>query len=166
MIRVPRDWMEAGDLYPAFSNVYPEILAPWIREPDFRSLVEGVNARLKAAFEPRGWRAWVDALVGFATGWAWEDVGLGKGKSGMREAEGWVGRWNEGRRGRGRESALGPEGEVGREEEEAGMEVVRCVELRRTAFMSLDFVIPDPKVSIIGETRPGTRAPTRPVSRG
>ena len=139
MIRVPRDWTAAGDRRPAFSNTFPEILSPWVRDADFRRLIEPLNARLRDAFEPAGWRAWLDAAMGVLTGWLWEDLGLHRGKAAVRALEEIVETWNRERVLEARNSGAPPE------------EVVRCVELRRTGFLCLDFVIPDPKVSVVGE---------------
>lgn len=88
-----------------------------------------MNAALTAAFDPWGWRNWVDAVVGVATGWVWEDVGGAGVKGRVREVEGWLEGWN--REGRWRE------------------EGVRVVGLRRTAFLSLDFEVPDPRVGVV-----------------
>ncbi|KAL9601699.1 MAG: hypothetical protein Q9219_002310 [cf. Caloplaca sp. 3 TL-2023] len=150
IIRIPRDWMIAGDLAPQYSHTYPEILEPWVEEADFRMLVGRVNEGLLDAFRVDGWRAWGDALLGVATGWLWEDLGGEKVgvKRAVRGVERWIEEWN---RGGGREG-------VG----------VRCVSLRRTGYLSvsffslrcpftkanpsatkLDIQIPDPKVRVV-----------------
>ena len=100
IIRIRRDWMVAGDLAPTFSNVYPEILEPWVTEPDFRILVRTVNDGLVKAFAPTGWRAWIDTIMGVATGWLWEDFGAAGVKSGVRGVEGFIEQWNGGREGK------------------------------------------------------------------
>ena len=136
--------MVAGDLYPVLSNVYPEILAPWVREVDFRRLIEKLNAILAESFAPRGARAWVDMLMGLVTGWLWEDLGLTRAKKGAREMESVVASWNEERlrEDRGRSRSEGD-----REE----MSLVQAIDLRRTGFLCLDIVIPDPKVVVVDE---------------
>ena len=141
--------MIAGDLYPVLSNVYPEILAPWVREVDFRRLIEKLNAILAESFAPRGARAWVDMLMGLVTGWVWEDLGLTRAKRGAREMEGVVEGWNEERlrEDRGRDRS----GE--REREEMGL--VQAIDLRRTGFLCLDIVIPDPKVVVVDDKNGG-----------
>lgn len=134
--------MVVGDLAPCFSNTYPEILEPWVSEADFRTLIKGVNERLIAAFDPLGWRAWVDAGLGVATGWLWEDLGATGVKKGCKGVEEFIERWNGERR-------------LGVEKEEDG-ELVRAVPLRRTGYLSLDIQIPDPKVGIAEEGNGGT----------
>ena len=129
--------MVAGDLAPTFSNTYPEILEPWVGEASFRTLIKGINERLLVAFSPYGWRAWVDAAVGVATGWMWEDVGGVGVKSGCRGVERWIEEWN------------GMEGKMGGRVEEG--ELVRVVPLRRTGYLCLDIQIPDPHVGVVGE---------------
>ena len=129
--------MVVGDLAPCFSNTYPEILEPWVSEADFRTLIKGVNDMLIEAFDPMGWRAWVDAGLGIATGWLWEDLGASGVKKGCRAAEDFIERWNGERR-------------QGLEKEEDA-ELVRAVPLRRTGYLSLDIQIPDPKVGIAEE---------------
>ena len=156
--------MVAGDLHPSFSNTYPEILAPWIRETDFRKLIEALNTQLALTFAPSGTRAWVDTILGFATGWLWDDIGASKAKAGVRKLEAIVEEWNEQRQRENLQSSMG----LSKDEEQ---NIVRCVELRRTGFMSLDIVIPDPRISLIDEEQRslflgGTRPTTRPGSAG
>lgn len=110
-------------------------------ETDFRTLIKGVNERLIAAFDPMGWRAWVDAGLGVATGWLWEDIGATGVKQGCRATEEFIERWNGERR-------------HGVEKEEDA-DLVRAVPLRRTGYMSLDIQIPDPKVGIAEEGNEG-----------
>lgn len=77
IIRIPRDWMVAGDLAPTFSSTYPELLGEaGLSEADFRRCVEAVNARLVEAFDPFRVRNLVDAVMGLCTGWLWDDAGL------------------------------------------------------------------------------------------
>lgn len=109
----------AGDLAPTFSNIYPEILDPWVSEQDFRFLIQTVNDGLIKAFKPGGWRAWVDTVLGVATGWLWEDFGAAAVKAEVRGVEGFIEDWNGGR------------------ESGSGEEVVKVVSLRRTGFLSV-----------------------------
>ena len=141
VIRIPRDWMVVGDLAPCFSNTYPEILEPWVSEEDFRLLIKGVNERLIEAFDPLGWRAWVDAGLGLATGWLWEDFGGAGVKKGCRAAEAFMEQWNGVRK-------------QGLEKEDD--DLVRAIPLRRTGYTSLDIQIPDPKVGMAGEGNEGS----------
>lgn len=85
---------------------------------------------LQGVFDPFRPRHWVDAIMGVVTGWAWEDLGGSGVKGGVMGVEKWVQRWNE-RVGRGRG--------------------VECVSLRRTGFLCVDLVVPDPRGWIVGE---------------
>lgn len=126
VIRVRRDWLQAGDLYPQYANLYPEILDPFVSDDDFRFLVSNINARVKTAFDPYSTRAWIDAMMGFVTGFVWDDLGLTGSKRGVKGLEAFVEQWNreQGKQGRG----------------------VVLIQPRRTGFMTLDFVIPDPGI--------------------
>lgn len=148
--------MATADLAPAFSDTYPEILAPWVSEREFRALVIAVNDACIRAFMPSGARAWIDAFMGVATGWLWEDFGFAQGKSGAKEVENVVERWNrEVHRKRESDGLLGGK-------ENVGEEMIGCISLRRTAYMSLDFVIPDPKIAVVEENlREGSIASAR-----
>ena len=119
IIRIKRDWMIAGDLAPTFSNVYPEILDPWVSEQDFRVLIQRINEGLLQAFNPLGWRAWVDAVLGIATAWLWEDLGFTGAKSGVRGVEAFIERWNAEKSGKDAEAE------------------VRIIPLRRTGYLSV-----------------------------
>lgn len=130
VIRVRRDWLASGDLYPQYANLYPEILDPLVSDTEFRTLISNINARLKAAFDPFSTRAWVDAVMGAVTGFVWEDLGLTGRKRGERGLEAVLERWNAEREREGKE--------------------VRVVGLRGTGFMSLDFVVPDPGIDGVG----------------
>ena len=142
--------MVAGDLAPTFSNTYPEILEPWISEADFRTLVKGINERLVAGFSPYGWRAWVDVVLGLATGWIWDDLGFAGIKKKVQGVEAFIEQWNGQRR-----NGL---------EKEEDTELTRAIPLRRTAYLSLDIQIPDPHVGMVddpeepgdGDTAEGT----------
>ena len=129
--------MVVGDLAPTFSNTYPEILELWVSEADFRTLIKGVNERLVEAFDPLGWRAWMDVILGLATGWLYEDLGFSKVKRGCQDVESFIEKWN-GERSRGVEK------------DEEG-ELVRAIPLRRTGYLSLDIQIPDPRVGVMWE---------------
>lgn len=111
--------MIAGDLAPTFSNVYPEILDPWVSEQDFRLLIKKVNEDLLQTFNPLGWRAWVDAVLGIATAWLWEDLGFTGAKRGVRRVEAFIERWNADKSGKDAESE------------------VRIIPLRRTGYLSV-----------------------------
>jgi hypothetical protein len=153
--------MTCGDLYPQFSDIYPEIMAPWITETEYRSLLSSINAACERNYSPTGWHAWTDAILGLLTGWLWEDFGLDRGTSGIKEIERIIEQWNENvRQRRSAEGILGDKAaEEGLEKFDEQNELVGCVSLRRTAFMSLDFIMPDPKVSITGPPRtPGLKS--------
>ncbi|KAF7156047.1 hypothetical protein CNMCM5623_009189 [Aspergillus felis] len=139
IIRIRRDWMVKGDLAPTFSNLYPEILDPLLPEQEFRRVIATVNEELIKAFDPFSFRNLVDGALGLVTGWLWEDIGASGIKSHLRRVEDWLDKWNR---------------EVG------AKDGVHIWSLRRTAYMSLDIQIPDPKVGIIhseGVSLPGTR---------
>lgn len=126
VIRVRRDWLASGDLYPQYANLYPEILDSCVSDTEFRYLISNINAILKKAFSPYTTRAVVDSLLGLATGYIWEDLGWTGAKAGEKELERFIERWNRERESEGRE--------------------VKLVQLRTTGFMSMDFVIADPGV--------------------
>lgn len=136
VIRVRRDWLQAGDLYPQYANVYPEILDPLVTDEDFRFLISNINARLKSTFDPYSARAWLDAALGVATGFVWDDLGLTGSKKGIQGLEAIIDGWN-------------------REKQTEGKEVT-LVQLRRTGFMALDFVVPDPGVDVVRDEEDGS----------
>ena len=124
--------MIAGDLVPTFSNIYPEILEPWVSEADFRTLIQHVNEGLIAAFHPGGWRAWMDAVLGVATGWIWEDLGMSGVKSGVKNVEQWIEDWN------GRDSKGDEDGES---------DGAKVIPLRRTGYLSVSYETISPALS-------------------
>jgi hypothetical protein len=132
--------MVKGDLAPTFSNLYPEILDPLLPEQEFRKIIATVNDKLIKAFDPFSLRNWIDGALALLTGWLWEDIGATGVKSQLKQVEDWLETWNR---------------EVG------AKDGVYLWSLRRTAYMSLDIQIPDPKVGIIhsegGPSLPGTR---------
>ncbi|OJJ48265.1 hypothetical protein ASPZODRAFT_1548488 [Penicilliopsis zonata CBS 506.65] len=140
IIRIRRDWMVCGDLAPTFSNLYPEILDPLLPEQEFRRIIATVNEQLVRAFDPFTPGTWIDGALGLLTGWLWEDAGAARVKRNLGSVEAWLERWNR---------------DVG------SKDGVRIWSLRRTAYLSLDIQIPDPKVGIIqsegGVSLPGTR---------
>lgn len=142
VIRIRRDWMVKGDLAPTFSNLYPEILDPLLPEHEFRKIIATVNDELSKAFDPYRLRNWIDGALGLMTGWLWEDIGAPAIKQHLQHVEAWLEKWNR---------------EVG------AKDGVRIWSLRRSAYMSLDIQIPDPKVGIIHNedpSLPGTRPST------
>ncbi|KAJ3554969.1 hypothetical protein NPX13_g10469 [Xylaria arbuscula] len=159
IIRIRRDWLIAGDLAPAFSNMYPEILDPaGISEREFRRIIEKLNGTLVPTFSPYNWRNILDGVLGVLTAWLWEDVGLTNVKTKLKELEVWIDKWN-----------AEMEKTTGSEE---GAVAPKIISLRRTGYMSLDFQIPNPEVSI-SMSEPGSRsgpvpptppAPTTPVA--
>ncbi|KAJ9628545.1 hypothetical protein H2203_002446 [Taxawa tesnikishii (nom. ined.)] len=130
IIRVKRDWLASGDLYPAYQNVYPEVLSDCLSEAEFRNVVETLNARLKAAYTPWSAGSWIDGVLSVATGGVWDDVGLTVGKRKADGVEKWIEEWN-------------------REMEKSGREV-RLIGLKRTGYLSLDIQILDPGVDAEG----------------
>lgn len=142
IIRVKRDWMVKGDLAPTFSNLYPEILDPLLPEQEFRKIIATVNNELIQAFNPFSIRNCIDAVLGLLTGWLWEDIGASGVKYRLKNIEAWLENWNR----------------------EVGVKTgVRVWSLRRTAYLSLDIQIPDPKVGVVQSEDPsltGTRPNT------
>ncbi|KAK7524099.1 Golgin subfamily A member 7/ERF4 family-domain-containing protein, partial [Phyllosticta citriasiana] len=140
IIRVKRDWMLVGDLAPTFANLYPEVLDPYISEDEFRDVIKKLNTELVAAFSPWSARAAFDAVMGVATLWLWEDLGLTGVKKRLRRLEEWMEEWNR---------------------LKGAKEGVRIIPLRRTGYMSLDIQIPDPQIGLdsaasIHSTRPAS----------
>ena len=138
IIRVQRDWLVAGDLYPAFQNVYPEVLAEWVDEAEFRALIEAVNRMLERAFTPFHARAVLDAVLGVLTGFLWDDAGFAGSKAVVGEIEEWMDEWNKRKRQENSE--------------------VRLIPLRRTGFLTLDIQIPDPEIDLYNEDGQEIRA--------
>ncbi|GAM90855.1 hypothetical protein ANO11243_089010 [Dothideomycetidae sp. 11243] len=129
VVRIQRDWLAAGDTYPALANLYPEILADWLDEAEFRTLIQALNERLKNAFRPNTTRAVVDAVLGVATGFLWDDFGATGAKGAVKGLETFMDGWNA-------------------EREKQG-NPVRLIPLRRTGFMNLDIQIPDPGIDFV-----------------
>lgn len=124
VIRVKRDWLVSGDLYPQYQNLYPDILDPLVSDSDFRFLLTNINTRLERIFTPWSFWAVFDAVMGVLTGFFWDDLGLTHAKRGIRELESFVDRWNA--------------------DKERNHVDIRLVQLRRTGFINMDFIVPDP----------------------
>lgn len=128
IIRIKRDWMQAGDLAPTFSTLYPEILDPFVPEDAFRELTAHVNSALIRITDPFRSRNTLDGVLGFLTGWLWEDLGLTAAKRELAGLEAWIAQFAR---------RVGPD--------------ARIVPLKRTAYLSLDIQIPDPQISADGD---------------
>ncbi|KAI1828297.1 Golgin subfamily A member 7/ERF4 family-domain-containing protein [Xylaria intraflava] len=149
IIRVRRDWLVAGDLAPTFSNMYPEILDPaGVSEQEFRRVIEKLNRSLIPIFNPYHWRNIFDGLLGVLSGWIWEDFGLTNVKMKLRELETWIEKWN-----------AEMEKTTGSED---GAAAPKIISLRRTGYMSLDFQIPNPEVSV-SVSEPASRSGPAPA---
>ncbi|KAH7122506.1 Golgin subfamily A member 7/ERF4 family-domain-containing protein [Dendryphion nanum] len=135
IIRIKRDWMIQGDLAPTFMNLYPEILEGIMTEDDFRDIVQKINDTLIQTFNPLGFRAWLDAFMGVATFWLWDDAGLTKVKKDLANLERWVETWNK---------------DIGVKEG------IAIIPLRRTGYLTLDIQIPDPDFEF-NTSRPNTQ---------
>ncbi|TLD23698.1 Golgin subfamily A member 7/ERF4 family-domain-containing protein [Venturia nashicola] len=139
IIRIRRDWMQVGDLAPTFANLYPEILDHLIEESEFREIIKAINEELMTAFSPYSARAWIDTIMGVATFWLWDQLGLAGVKKRLDNVETRIEKWNR---------------DVGIQEG------VSIISLRRTAYLNLDIQIPDPHIGLepssIG-SRPDTR---------
>ena len=94
IIRIPRDYMINGDNTPAFSIVYPVILEPYVTEEQFRNIVDTVNEKLRLAFDPWNRWNWMDAIIGLATFWLWEEIFPTYVKRRLREVEKTLEAWN------------------------------------------------------------------------
>ena len=123
--------MLSGDLYPQYANLYPEILDPLVTDDDFRFVISNINARMRTTFDPFTPRAVADAVMGVLTGFVWDDLGLTGSKTGVKGLETFIEKWNAQKAREGKE--------------------VRLVQVRRTGFMALDFVVPDPGVLLVSE---------------
>jgi hypothetical protein len=128
VIRVQRDWLATGDMYPTYANLYPEILDPAVSESDFRFLISNLNSQIEAAFNPFTFRALFDCLLGVFTGFIWDDFGMSGAKTGQKHLEHFVDNWN---------------AQKAKEDRE-----VKLVQPRRTGFTALDFIIPDPGIDL------------------
>lgn len=124
IIRIRRDWLLEGDAAPAYSNLYPEILMDaGLSEQEFRDIIRNINMRLKEAFDPLSWRNVLDSVVGAATGWLWDDLGVTGIKSKLAKVEEWVEEWNR------RKEANFQTGQ--------GVFAPQLISLRQTGYMSV-----------------------------
>lgn len=130
-IKVQRDWLATSDTYPAYANLYPEILDPAVSESDFRFLISNINSQIEQAFNPFTLRALFDSMMGLFTGFIWDDFGLSGSKTGQKSLERFVDNWN---------------AQKARE----GLDV-KLVQPRKTGFTVLDFIIPDPGIDLAPE---------------
>jgi len=144
VIRIKRDWMVVGDLAPTFSNIYPEILDPLMNEQEFRYIVRHINATLVQAFDPYSTYNWLDGILGFVTGWFWEDFRPTGVKGSLKELEAWMDSWNR---------------------EQGSREGIKLISLRRTGYMNLDIQIPDPQVRMVGDDDGLEQEPEPPAER-
>ena len=143
IVRVQRDWLVAGDLYPAIQNLYPEILIGYVSEDEFRSIVETTNTLLKDAFNPWTGNNWLDAILGIATGFFWDNTGMTAAKRKVTQMEKWFDEWNRNAQQQAKDA--------------------RLIAPRRTGFLSLDIQIPDPLLDepVLVDSASSTHAPVR-----
>ncbi|OAA67365.1 Golgin subfamily A member 7/ERF4 [Cordyceps fumosorosea ARSEF 2679] len=135
IIRVRRDWLLHGDIAPAFSNLYPEILDPaGISEHEFRKVISKLNAELGETFNPYSGRNIVDSVMGAVTGWLWDDLGMTASKKKLVALEKWIEQWN-------------AEMQKSMATEEGGLVAPKIISLRQTGYMTLDIRIPDPEIA-------------------
>jgi hypothetical protein len=174
IIRIKRDWMIAGDLAPTYSNLYPEILDPWVSEEEFRIMVSHVNETLIKAYDPFDWRNILDVLLGLLTLWFWDDFGLTAVKSRLRRLESYLDDWNKRKFETAKSAKAGADGdqkpppsrntatttsvEPGEKSTSEKMGLVKIYPLRQTGYMSIDIQIPDPKLPMYASTN--SRDPT------
>jgi len=122
--------MILGDLAPTYSNIYPEILDPLLPEQEFRYIIDHINTSLVRAYDPFAPANWIDGVLGFLTGWFWEDFRGGGVKGELKRLEAWIEDWNR---------------TVG------ANDGVKLISLRRTGYLCLDIQIPDPQVRVVDE---------------
>ncbi|KAI1094417.1 Golgin subfamily A member 7/ERF4 family-domain-containing protein [Rostrohypoxylon terebratum] len=145
VIRIRRDWLLEGDLSPAFSNLYPEILDPaGVSEQEFRRVIEKLNRELIPIFNPYNWRNILDGVLGLLTGWIWDDLGFTYAKTKLRQLDAWIDKWN-----------AEMEKTVGSDENTIPP---RIISLRRTGYMNLDFQISDPEIAPASTEPSGSRS--------
>ncbi|KAI1457176.1 Golgin subfamily A member 7/ERF4 family-domain-containing protein [Annulohypoxylon moriforme] len=145
IIRIRRDWLLEGDLAPAFSNLYPEILDPaGVSEQEFRRIIEKLNRELIPTFNPYNWRNILDGILGLLTGWIWDDLGFTYAKTKLRHLDAWIDKWN-----------MEMEKAVGSDENTIPP---RIISLRRTGYMNLDFQISDPEIAPASTEPSGSRS--------
>lgn len=138
IIRVRRDFMVAGDVAPAFSDTYPDILDPvGLSEPEFRRVVEKLNTELVSIHNPFAWRNVLDGALGLLTGWLWDDFGLTGAKKRLKALEAWIERWNE-----EMEKTHGGED---------GMSAPKIIPLRKTGYMTVRFRPITPKMPVFAD---------------
>ena len=68
----------------------------------------------------------MDAILGVATGWIWEDLGMTGVKNGVQNVELWIEEWN------GRDS---------KGDEDGKSEGAKVIPLRRTGYLSVSYRI-------------------------
>ncbi|KAJ2972512.1 hypothetical protein NQ176_g7114 [Zarea fungicola] len=135
IIRVRRDWLLHGDLAPAFSNLYPEILDPaGVSEQEFRKVIGKLNSELGETFNPYAGRNMVDSVMGAVTGWLWDDFGMTASKKRLAALEKWIEQWN-------------TEMQKSMAAEDNGLVAPKIISLRQTGYMTLDIQIPDPEIA-------------------
>jgi len=95
IIRIGRDYMYSGDLSPAFSYVYPEILEPFVSEVRFREVIKRTNDELYEAHTPWSRANIVEGAIGMLTLWMYEDVVDTKAKRRIGDVERYLEKVNE-----------------------------------------------------------------------
>lgn len=85
----------------------------------------------------------MDAVLGIATGWLYEDLGFSRVKKGARDVELLIEEWN----GHKRQG-------LDKDEED----LVKAIPLRRTGYLCLDIQIPDPHVGTVEDEGEGEEA--------
>lgn len=128
IIRVRRDWLLHGDLAPAFSNLYPEILDPaGISEQEFRRVIGKLNTELGETFNPYAGRNMVDSFMGAVTGWLWDDFGMTAAKKKLAALETWIEKWN-------------TEMQKAMAAEDGGQVAPKIISLRQSGYMTVSLV--------------------------
>lgn len=126
IIRVRRDYLMTRELVYGFSRTYPEILEPVLAESQFREVVDYINDVLWRALYPFSRQNMTDRVISYLTANVYDDLGLTNTKRELAHLEKWLEHWNK---------------VVGKQ---SG---VKVISLQRTAYLNLDFQIPDPQIS-------------------
>lgn len=159
--------MAAGDLYPQYSSLFPELLLEaGIGEEKFRECIARINRVLMEVYMPAGvsgvvkaqngqnagnisgnssGRNFLDGVLGLLTGWLWDDTSLLGIKSGVERVEGVIRAFN-------------------KELEHEGKDT-HWISLRGTAYLSLDIQIPTPQIASI-ENEEGESMAGPPTTSG
>lgn len=134
VIRIRREWLIAGDIAPTFSNVYPEILEPYLSEEAFHDIIGRINGELLAAFSSESYSVAtvIDSAIDLLTRWLGEDVTHTRLRRRLAPLDDWLQEWN---------ASIG------------ARRGVKTHSLKSTGYMSVDIEIPNPNLIVPYESR-------------